>query len=140
VMLGSYGEVHVMDWGLAKVAAAASDDDAGETAVRTDATDAGAATQVGTTQGTVPYMSPEQARGEPLDRRSDIYALGAVLYEILALAPAFEGKDVIERVKRGEFSPVETRNPRRPVPEALASLCSRAMARTPANRPATARE
>ncbi|MCG3133295.1 MAG: Serine/threonine-protein kinase PknD [Planctomycetes bacterium] len=141
VMLGSYGEVHIMDWGLAKIAGAATGSDAEssvEVAVRTDATDAGLQTMAGTIQGTIPYMSPEQARGEPLDRRSDVYAMGVILYEMLTLHRAFEGANLLTRVQQGTFAPVETRNPERAVPEALASLCRRAMDRDPAKRPPTA--
>jgi serine/threonine-protein kinase len=141
IMLGAYGEVHVMDWGIAKVAAEPDADATGEDAVRTVETDQALKTQLGTVKGTVPYMSPEQARGEPLDRRSDVYALGSILYEMLTLHPAFEGTGVqlVLKVRAGEFPPVETRNPRRPVPEALATICRRAMSFDAAARPATAR-
>jgi eukaryotic-like serine/threonine-protein kinase len=145
VMLGGYGEVSVMDWGIAKVAIRSGEEEidaAHDEAVRTVETDAALMTQAGTVKGTIPYMSPEQARGNPLDRRTDVYALGAILYEVLTLHPAFEGPaaQAISRVRNGEFPPVEARNPRRPVPEALAALCRRAMSKDPAARPATARE
>ncbi len=140
VMLGEYGEVHVMDWGLAKVGTA-TDEESGAGNVSTAQTESGRQTRFGAVQGTVPYMSPEQAMGQPLDRRSDIYALGAILYEILTLRQAFEGHgdDLLRRVRQGEFPAVETRNLQRPVPEALASLTRRAMTADPSARPATAR-
>ena len=139
VMLGEFGEVHVMDWGIAKVAMA---DEESDEAVHTVETDAAVVTQAGTVKGTIPYMSPEQARGEAIDRRTDVYALGAILYEMLTLHAAFSGGGVqiIARVRRGEFPDVATRNPRRPVPHALADLCRRAMAQERSARPATARQ
>ena len=144
VMLGEFGEVHVMDWGLAKVAPAtgAEGDEHPSDAVRTVDTDAAMLTQVGTVKGTIPYMSPEQARGEALDRRTDVYALGAILYEMLTLYPAFAGPvaQLVARVRSGDFPDVATRNSRRPVPEPLADLCRRAMAKDPSVRPATARD
>ncbi len=151
IMLGEYGEVHVMDWGIAKVAADTGDegefdeyddfaDDATDT-VRTAGIDA-LMTVDGAIKGTIPYMSPEQASGAPSDRRSDVYALGCLLYEMLALHPAYEGggMELLAKVRAGEFADVRTRNPRRPVPEPLAELCEQAMSRAPADRPDTARE
>src|SRR5438876_197005 len=133
-----------MDWGIAKVATSSGEEDTDHAAdvVHTVESDSALMTQVGTVKGTIPYMSPEQARGEPLDRRSDVYSLGAILYEMLTLHPAFAGNGVqlIAKVRSGDFPDVGTRNPRRPVPEALADLCRRAMAKDPAARPATARE
>jgi serine/threonine-protein kinase len=142
VMLGAYGEVHVMDWGIAKVTSSAGEDESGDETVRTVETDTALMTQVGTVKGTIPYMSPEQARGAPLDRRTDVYALGAILYEILTLHPAFEGSgpQLVLKVRAGEYPDVAARNPRRPVPEGLAALCRRAMSMDAAARPASARE
>jgi eukaryotic-like serine/threonine-protein kinase len=145
LMLGEFGEVHVMDWGIAKVRSAPGDAEDGDSVadvVRTVETDAARMTQAGTIMGTIPYMSPEQAQGEPLDRRSDVYALGAILYEMLTLHPAYSGSGVqlLLKVRTGEFPDVATRNPRRSVPESLADLCRKAMSKEPAARPATARE
>ncbi len=141
VMLGDYGEVHVMDWGIAKVAGR-EDGTGAEERVTTDGTDSGMHTLDGTVKGTPAYMSPEQASGAAasVDRRSDVYALGALLYEMLTLYPAFEGREILPRVRRGEFVPVESRNPKREAPAPLAATCRRAMARLPGERHPTARE
>jgi eukaryotic-like serine/threonine-protein kinase len=152
LMLGEYGEVHVMDWGIAKVAGEVVQPEAPgakpgfmtESEITTAGTEAGMMTMDGTLKGTVPYMSPEQANGiaSEITSLSDIYALGALLYEMLTLHPAFEfqGLLTIVRVVQGEFIPVAERNAKRPVPEALADLCTRAMALSPTDRPATAAE
>jgi serine/threonine-protein kinase len=141
IMLGEFGEVHVMDWGIAKVAATTEEEDT-TAGVHTVDTDQALMTQIGTVKGTIPYMSPEQAHGHPLDRRSDVYSLGSILYETLTLMPAYEGQGVtlILKVRNNDFPAVETRNPRRPVHESLARLCRRSMSKSPADRPATAHE
>jgi non-specific serine/threonine protein kinase len=74
VMITSRGRVKIMDFGLAKLA--------GQTKL----------TRADTTLGTVAYMSPEQARGERVDPRTDIWSWGAVLYEMLTGVPAFKGE------------------------------------------------
>jgi eukaryotic-like serine/threonine-protein kinase len=95
IMLGDFGEVYVLDWGLGKVLGTA------DVAVDGDdvPTRAGLKTAAGALLGTPGYMPPEQARGrhEDLDVRADVYALGAILYEILALEP-FHPRGTIEEV------------------------------------------
>src|SRR5438128_6383454 len=64
-----------------------------------------AATNVGLILGTAAYMSPEQAKGRAVDRRSDIFAFGCVLFEMLSSEPAFDGEDfaeIIAHVVTGE--------------------------------------
>jgi serine/threonine-protein kinase len=101
----------------------------------------GAVTQTGLAVGTPGYMSPEQASGEhALDARVDIYALGAVLYEMLAGEPPFTGPNagaIIARMMTETPRPITA--VRNTVPPALATLVASTLARSPADRPATAR-
>jgi serine/threonine protein kinase len=92
-------------------------------------------TQVGTLVGTPSYMAPEQSRGEPMDRRSDLFSLGSVLYAMATGLAAFRGEssvEVIRRVSDGEPAPVRTLNPE--APEWLAEIIERLHAKAPADR------
>jgi serine/threonine protein kinase len=106
IMVGEYGEVLVMDWGLVKVLGA-REENTGSTRAQ-DTGDYGM-TLEGEGTGTPQYMSPEQAQGmvADLDVRSDIYTLGGLLYAILTLRPPIEGntlKKVFTKVKSGGIS------------------------------------
>ena len=85
------GTVKVLDFGLAKAIAA---DSAPAIVAASPTITSPAATAMGTIMGTAAYMSPEQARGRAIDKRSDIWSFGAVLYEMLTGRRAFEGEDV----------------------------------------------
>ncbi len=82
IMVGYDGSVKVLDFGIAK---------AEERATKTVG---------GTIKGKYGYMSPEQCKGKPIDRRSDIFALGICLYELTTLRRAFKGNDDFETMKR----------------------------------------
>ena len=86
------GKVKVLDFGLAK----AFEGDAANEDMSNSPTLSPAATMQGVILGTAAYMSPEQARGKAVDKRTDIWAFGAVLFELLAGKPAFTGEDVTE--------------------------------------------
>ena len=83
------GTVKVLDFGLAKALDPNPDADPSQSPTLT-----AAATQMGVIMGTAAYMSPEQARGRPVDKRADIWAFGCVLYEMLTGQMAFQGEDV----------------------------------------------
>src|SRR5580693_3901671 len=86
VMLGDFGEVYLLDWGLAKLQSGME-----PPALATGTAAGGGRSVHGATMGTPGYMPPEQVRGEPVDARSDVYALGALLFELLALEPLHPG-------------------------------------------------
>ena len=85
IMLDRGGHAKVMDFGLAKrvASAAASQEDT-----------LTSQTQIGSTMGTVPYMSPEQVRGEEVDTRSDIFSFGVIVYEMLAAIKCSREKEM----------------------------------------------
>ena len=86
------GKVKVLDFGLAK----AFEGDAANDDPSNSPTLSMAATMHGVILGTAAYMSPEQARGKAVDKRTDIWAFGCVLYELLTGKPAFHGEDVTD--------------------------------------------
>lgn len=110
IMLGDYGEVLVMDWGLAKSLKIKRTDTGPEFAgfAGTESSATPESTMAGTILGTPAYMSPEQATGrvDDLDGRSDIYALGAILFQILHLRPPYRGQkavQIVAKVQRGDI-------------------------------------
>lgn len=110
LMLGDYGEVLVMDWGLARVLGMKErETPAAVTSARRDLSYC-YGTIEGVLLGTPQYMSPEQSRGETatLDARSDIFALGAILHQMLTLQPAFDGPDtetILDHIRSGRAVP-----------------------------------
>src|SRR5439155_39332 len=120
VLLDGSGHVLVTDFGIAKAAQEAS---------------ASQLTTEGMVVGTPHYMSPEQATGERVDNRSDIYALGVVLYQMLAGTPPFEGESAQSvLMKQATVDPVPIRQLRADVPAALAAVIERMLAKDPADR------
>ena len=123
VKITSDGDVKVLDFGLAKEVMAP--DEAWPQGNSPTVTSA--STRVGLVLGTVAYMSPEQARGLPIDKRTDIWALGCILFEMLAGVPPFRGatsSDILVAVLEGE--PAWDKLPDR-TPEAIANLLRRCL-------------
>lgn len=138
VVLGNFGEVVLLDWGLAKVIDQSEEPDGDAPSSGHDSTDL---TMQGQAVGTPAFMSPEQAAGERerIDHRSDVYGLGAILYEILTGQEPFSGADTAEVLRKvREEDPVLPRTLWPEVPRGLETVCLRALAKNPADRPAAA--
>jgi len=123
IVLGDFGEVYVLDWGIAKVIS--------EAEIAAESEDAtGPVTQAGSTIGTPGYMPPEQIRSaRDVDGRADVYALGCILFEILAGEPLHpRGDDGIASALLGRDARPSVRAPGRDIPPELDALCVAATA------------
>jgi tetratricopeptide (TPR) repeat protein len=159
VMVGEFGEVQVMDWGLAKdlsyrddaakpgasqgstVTLAGADADQ-TTDHRWAAGSTDDQTRAGQVMGTPAYVAPEQARGEATDARADVFALGGMLCIILTGQPPFQGKstlEVIQRARAAELGEAHARLDGCGADAELVALCRRCLSASPADRPADGR-
>jgi non-specific serine/threonine protein kinase len=114
VFLVDRGQAKILDFGLAKLAHGQKDADASDTPT----VDAEQLTSPGSSMGTVAYMSPEQARGEELDARSDLFSLGVVLYEMATGSAPFGGVTtavIFDGILREAPRPAMELNPRLPL-------------------------
>ncbi len=117
ILISYEGDIKLCDFGIAKAASKASQ------------------TQSGALKGKVQYMSPEQAWGRPIDRRSDIFSLGCVLFEMLTGEKLFRGDtdlSVLEKVRAAQVLVPSTVNPE--VPRGLDAIVAKALAREPEER------
>ena len=155
IMVGDYGEVLVMDWGLAKIlghtsaagqVSAADLDEKARDQVVTSRAEKGVQTLRGAVQGSAAYMAPEQAQGDidAIDARTDVFGLGTVLYAILTgELVVYEGvtlQEVLGKARRGEVVVPSQRTPERYIPPALEEICMKALAPRPADRFQSARD
>ena len=163
IMVGAFGEVQVMDWGLAKVLASggvadekkAHDKLQGQSIIQTlrSQTDSdvpqkfgtlGSHTQLGSVMGTPAYMPPEQALGEidHLDERADVFGLGAILCEILTGKPPYSADDgtlLFRMASRGELTDCFLRLDDSGADHDLVELTKQCLELEPADRPRNAR-
>lgn len=139
VIVGDFGETVVIDWGLAKDLSCDEDDAPQAGPYRSSGDDA--VTAYGEVIGTPAYMPPEQARGGIVDERSDVYALGAMLYHVLTGVAPFTSARIdhdTEETRNDQLRPVRLVEPR--VPEDLAAVIGKAMADAPVERYANAQQ
>jgi tetratricopeptide (TPR) repeat protein len=110
------GEVKIVDFGIAKAASQST------------------ITQMGMIKGKVAYMSPEQATGNPIDHRSDIFSTGILLYEMLSGKRMFQGDtmQILAKVRKGDFDPPEAAIPGLPI--TLYKVLHKALEKEPSDR------
>lgn len=124
ILIRDDGQVLVTDFGIAKLRDRAGDH-----------------TQTGMVVGTVKYLAPEQVEGRPVDARTDVYALGVVLYEALTGRPPFQAEtDTATALARLHRDPLLPRQLRPGIPKELEAVVLRALARDPAGRYSSAAE
>ena len=128
VMVTPMGQVKVLDFGLAKLL--------DEDAARTSGIHHTEITEVGVPYGTATYAAPEQARGDRVDSRADIFSTGVLLYEMLTGTWPFQGQTAIEvrhAVLNDEPKPISQMRPGR-VPAQLQTIIDKTLAKDPRNR------
>jgi serine/threonine-protein kinase len=129
IIVNDEGQVKVLDFGLAKMLG----DETGDS--HSPAEIEKSVTEIGVPYGTLGYGSPEQAAGERVDHRTDVFSLGVVLYEMLTGRQPFRGAnriEVLHAVINAEADPIVEFNP--DVPDSLQGVLERALAKKPRNR------
>ena len=143
IVLGDFGEVIDLDWWLARVLDMPEPDRSGDATMPISSGDSTAETEDGRVVGTPSFMAPEQARGarDLMNEQTDVYGLGAVLYQCLTGEAPFGSGDSLEILRRAsDESPPAARSHWPDVPRALEAICNKAMAREQVDRYASAGE
>ncbi len=137
IIVGPFGEVFILDWGLAKIAHTPNEEEDLENQAGPEIT------RTGRVVGTVAFMAPERALGNPADFQTDIYALGVILYQILTLHLPFkrEGlKEFRESMDKEILPDPAVIAPYRDVPDSLAHMVRKCLDKDPGDRYQTAQE
>lgn len=141
IMVGKFGEVLLVDWGLAKPEDRNGQHTAHEVVSRLEDVEYASVTRTinGMIKGTLQFMSPEQAYGEmeSIDQRTDIFLLGATLYAIATLHPPYEAlgaKALVDKAEQCDFVDPSVKAPERQIPEELCNVIRRAMESDPDDR------
>ena len=138
IMIGMFGEVMLMDWGVAKVWGIPDDNPDEDEPQDTGEDLHERLTSPGQRPGTPLYMSPEQVNGSKnIDERTDVFSMGVVLYELLALREPFRGRtidDTFQNVLHENPAPPSEVAQGRKVPKGLDAVCLKAMQKKPADR------
>ncbi|MFT5456242.1 MAG: WD40 repeat protein [Myxococcota bacterium] len=132
VIVGEFGETQLLDWGLAKVV---GETDLSESSFFGDADPSAEVTRDGVVLGTPAYMAAEQAGQQPVDARSDVFALGVVLYELLTEVSPFKGstgEETLARLRSGKRAAVLELCP--DAPPDLAAVCEKTLSLRPDDR------
>lgn len=131
IIVGKYGEVLILDWGLAKFINSASDDEGTALDYLPSASQHMDITRLGKVVGTIPYMAPERAYGHPSSIQSDIYSLGVILYQLLTLRSPFKRGKRLEEFRRSlpneELIDPITVAPYRDVPRLLSRMTTKCL-------------
>ncbi len=145
IMVGRFGEVQIMDWGIARIVGSRAGMESRRTVMTDRREDETGQTMVGTIVGTPTHMSPEQARGETVTLKpsSDIFSLGVILYEMLTLKLPWAGRQVklvLDQILNlNPQSPMQAA-PEKNVPPELDALCMKCLVKDPENRIQTPKE
>jgi Tol biopolymer transport system component/tRNA A-37 threonylcarbamoyl transferase component Bud32 len=143
IFITTDGRVKILDFGLAKLTQPDTQQTGadGQTVTRTNAMQAGPVTEEGVVLGTAGYMSPEQVRGKPADGRSDIFALGTILYEMLSGHRAFQrdsSADTMAAILKED--PPELSGEGKPIPTGIDRVVRHALEKNPNERFQSARD